>query len=141
MNKKTLVPLFAMLAVLLMVVAADAQSLNGNMMKAKVPFSFMVNQKEMPAGDYTVKLVGSGPRYLVISDERGNLTTALPNGVLASRVSKKATLVFHRYGDRYFLSQVWGQGQDLGHELPQSKREKEILAQSQRKDEVVVASK
>ena len=140
MNKKTLVSLFAMLAVLLMVVAADAQSLNANMMKAKVPFSFMVNQKEMPAGDYTVKLVGLGPRYLVISDERGNLTTALPNGVLASRVSKAAKLVFHRYGDRHYLSQVWGQGQDLGHELPQSKREKEILAQGQRTDEVVVAS-
>ena len=140
MNKKTLVSLYAMLAVLLMVVAADAQSLNANMMKAKVPFSFMVNQKEMPAGDYTVKLVGLGPRYLVISDERGNLTTALPNGVLASRVSKAAKLVFHRYGDRHYLSQVWGQGQDLGHELPQSKREKEILAQGQRTDEVVVAS-
>jgi hypothetical protein len=35
-------------------------------------------------------------------------------------------LVFHRYGNQYFLSQIWDGRSNAGIELPESKREKEL---------------
>jgi hypothetical protein len=35
-------------------------------------------------------------------------------------------MVFHRYGNIYFLSEVWAPGQDTGQELTSSRAEKEV---------------
>jgi hypothetical protein len=34
------------------------------------------------------------------------------------KTSEKTKLVFHRYGDRYFLAQIWMAGSNSGHEIP-----------------------
>jgi hypothetical protein len=34
--------------------------------------------------------------------------------------------VFHKYGNHYFLRQVWSPGQSEGYELPASKVEREL---------------
>jgi len=40
--------------------------------------------------------------------------------------ANKTKLVFNRYGDKYFLSQVWIAGETRRRELPKSSREKEV---------------
>jgi len=45
--------------------------------------------------------------------------------------------VFHRYGQRYFLSQVWMKGDNIGHQVPASSWEVEV-AKDFSMDEVVV---
>ena len=40
--------------------------------------------------------------------------------------SKPPRLVFHRYGDLYFLSQVWTGDGSLGHGFAVTQREKEL---------------
>jgi hypothetical protein len=39
-------------------------------------------------------------------------------------------LVFHRYGDRYFLSQVWGTDQSTGSQLQKTAQERELARNS-----------
>jgi hypothetical protein len=48
------------------------------------------------------------------------------NAAQTQKPTDKTKLVFNRYGDRYFLSQIWMNGATLGHQLPKSSREKEI---------------
>ena len=42
----------------------------------------------------------------------------------------KSTLVFHRYGDEYFLSEVWPAGAATGREFPKSRAERELVTES-----------
>jgi hypothetical protein len=37
-------------------------------------------------------------------------------------------LVFRRYGDRYFLYQIWVEGNNRGRELPMTPLEKELAS-------------
>jgi hypothetical protein len=38
----------------------------------------------------------------------------------------KTKLVFNQYGNQYFLSQIWVNGETRGRQLPKSSREKEV---------------
>jgi hypothetical protein len=54
-----------------------------------------------------------------------------------------AKVVFHKYGDQYFLSQIWDGQSDIGIAFPESKREKELqwAHNSYRPELVVIAMK
>jgi hypothetical protein len=41
-------------------------------------------------------------------------------------------LVFSRYGDRYFLSQVFSAGSGVGRQIPKSKLERELASSQPR---------
>ncbi len=54
--------------------------------------------------------------------------------------AKQSKLVFHRYGDRYFLAQLWVAGSDSGRELAQSPREMEVARNYTVQDVVLFAA-
>lgn len=100
--------------------------------RVRVPFGFTVKGKDLPAGTYTV------------SDERSMLTFQGDTSgaiVAYSRVSEPDTrprLVFERYGDQYFLRQVWtGTG---GREVARSLAEQD-LAQKARQGKIAKAER
>lgn len=50
----------------------------------------------------------------------------LTNPVETASPKDKPTLVFHRYGDQYFLFQIWPAGVTTGRELFKSRSERKI---------------
>lgn len=48
------------------------------------------------------------------------------NAVEKLEPANKTKLVFNRYGNQYFLSQIWVKGATLGRQLPKTSREKEV---------------
>lgn len=94
--------------------------------KAQVPFNFVANGEAMPAGKCTIQIIFSGPTALSISCGKQH-AFAFPIADHSSSGSKKTTLVFHRYGDRYVLARVKRAGR-IGYELPASKLESELRA-------------
>ena len=95
------------------------------MLKVSVPFSFIVNRATLPAGEYSVKSVDE--RVLAIS----SLTSKTTNLVISNSCEMpepvgQTKLVFHRYGDQYYLNQIWVAGMDAGHQIPVNPREKEV---------------
>jgi hypothetical protein len=52
--------------------------------------------------------------------------------------SETSRLVFRRYGDQYFLAQIWMAGETSGHELPISRREAELAKNQQPSEDVIV---
>jgi hypothetical protein len=46
--------------------------------------------------------------------------------------------LFHRYGDTYFLAQIWMQGEKQGRELRKTRRETEMAKNLQPSEDVIV---
>jgi hypothetical protein len=116
--------LFAAALALLVTTAASAQTIG---LKVSVPFSFVVNRATLPAGEYSVRSVGDRGRVLVIrglTSETANLV--ISNSCETLKPMSQTKLIFHRYGDRYFLNQIWVEGMNAGHQLPVNAREKEV---------------
>jgi hypothetical protein len=112
------------LGLLLATASASAQTVE---LKANIPFNFIVNKAELPAGAYSLKRQSTNETVMLIqSTDRQTAKMLLPHACISPQPSTQSKLVFHRYGDRYFLSQVWTAGSDQGRELPKSPRETEI---------------
>jgi hypothetical protein len=105
-----------------------AQSLTSSSVVAKVPFDFMVNNKIIPAGECTVRAVSGDVLAIQNFEAR--------KGVLASSSHWNASegdrtvMVFERYGNQYFLSEIRIEGSNRSYKLPQSRAEAELRAQN-----------
>ena len=95
-------------------------------MSAKVPFTFNVGQKQLPAGSYQVRDVGD--RATLIANRDGNFNVLGIYAYAGPSNDEATKLVFEKVGDRYFLHQIWTSAHGQGLELPESKLEKEMQA-------------
>ena len=96
--------------------------------QANVPFDFSLDQKLMPAGAYEISSPNGGVLTVRNQETREARLMIEPMHVQASQAAgtPRAKWVFHKYGDQYFLAEIWdGQG-NIGVALPESKREKEV---------------
>jgi hypothetical protein len=117
----------AMLAVALMISVPMSQA--QSRVRANVPFAFTLEQSSMPAGGYEISSIDE--KVISVRNlETGQARLLIASVHVEASQDQHAKLVFHKYGDQYFLSQIWdGSGND-GIELPTSKREKELTMAS-----------
>jgi hypothetical protein len=87
-----------------------------------------VNGNILPAGECAIETQMDGQTKLTVSSG-GHKVFVLPNATESLNASAETKLVFHRYGDRYFLSSISRQGNNRGYALPAGKAEKELRAQ------------
>jgi hypothetical protein len=127
MRKQMLKGFTMLLLVVALALVTAVASANGQSSKtmANIPFEFVVGDKALPAGAYTVDSITSQNEAMIIrnvaaKDAAFRLTTP------ASGQSKHAKLVFHRYGERYFLAEVWAGEGGGGRELMKSRQERAI---------------
>ena len=82
--------------------------------QATIPFDFTVGQRLLPAGTYVIRPLGRG--VIAVRGWKGNdLVSATTLITSTNEVSRNPdTLVFHKYGDQYFLSEIRG---DLGENV------------------------
>jgi hypothetical protein len=111
----------AAVGLLLIVVPAVAEQ----RIEVQIPFDFAAGSTNMEAGDYEVTFPLNGAVLLQRSDRKGGafVMTHATGGGITSATNK---LVFHRYGERYFLRQIWSAGYAQGRELRASKAELEL---------------
>jgi hypothetical protein len=105
-----------------------------------VPFDFAVGTQVLPAGEYSVQPALSD-RVLLRSHDGRTVTTVLAVPVKSQKASSETALVFKRYGERYFLSQIWTQGSEFGREVPASAAEQEARKQTEARLAVIAARK
>jgi hypothetical protein len=138
MKSKHFYPLLAAIAVLA-VGMANAQ-LNGTPVRADVPFGFTVGTQTFPAGQYTIRQM-SDMGALGILGTGSAVAIAQSNAVESLNAANATKLVFHRYGDRYFLYQVWVEGENRGRQLPKTPLERELASNRNPKSVAVLARK
>jgi hypothetical protein len=96
-------------------------------LKVEVPFGFMAAQATLPAGEYQVSSNEAAQGMVrLVSSKGSSVAVCFTNAIQSNRPSGTAKLIFNRYGNHYFLSQVWSEGNDRGHLLRPSKAEREI---------------
>jgi hypothetical protein len=110
--------------------AAGVQSSNAQItshgVTAMIPFDFIVGEKTLPAGRYLVSSATSDSAGLKIQNQEGkSVAFRLSNPLTETSQKRKVRMVFHRYGQQYFLTQVWS-GDGDGRELRRSKLESKI---------------
>jgi hypothetical protein len=93
---------------------------------ADIPFDFRSGSEMMPAGRYDIQTLSN--HILVVrgaTQNRSQILLAIATA--APQSSDHGKLVFHRYGNKYFLYQVWSAGEASGFELPKGYAEKEVI--------------
>lgn len=105
-------------------ICSSAHAQNGlPAVSVNVPFGFEIGPKHMSPGTYTVRRSMNG--ILEISN-RSDAAMLLAHGEQSYKPTQNSKLVFDRYGDQYFLRQVWFTPQDNMYvECTQSKAEKQ----------------
>jgi hypothetical protein len=114
------------------VVALSTSALQAQTLLAgQVPFDFVVSQSRMPAGAYQVSAI-SEQLDLLRNAETHDASFLIKAIRIQSASDHGPMLVFHRYGNQYFLSEIWDGRSDSGIKLQESKREKEVRLASDR---------
>lgn len=89
-------------------IGTKAQTTSSQTMRARVPFTFIVGEKNLPAGVYTVRILNptSDRKVLQIRSENGRTSAIVHTIDVNGALADNAKLVFRRYGDRYFFAQA-----------------------------------
>ena len=109
--------------------------------RANIPFAFTAGAMTLPAGEYRVQKLAVGSAVLLIQGTDNSAATLVMSDVTeANRPQTKSKMIFHCYANRYFLSQIWVEGNSRGIELPRSAQEKEALARSDKPEQVTIVA-
>jgi hypothetical protein len=117
--------LFTMLTVIFMMIATTAMAQAPEKITFHALFDFTVANKTLPAGNYTIRPL-SPSRLLIRSEDGHEAVIAATYAVQAKKTPTETQLIFARYGDQYFLYQMFVPGIDTGRELPRSHVEVQI---------------
>lgn len=105
--------------------AANAQS--ASKVVADVPFAFVVGDETFNAGEYTLKATNAPENGLMIQNANGKSETLRLTYPIEPKQNKRsARLVFHRYGQKYFLAEIWTGAGKVGRHLLKSRQERAI---------------
>jgi hypothetical protein len=108
--------------------------------KVNVPFAFTVGDKAMPAGEYRVADLSRAQSVQMIAQSNGRASImVMTNPIVRAANAPAPRLTFHRYGNRYFLVQIWT-GNAQGLQLVKSHGENEFAATLSMQEVAVLAS-
>ncbi|HKN36556.1 MAG TPA: hypothetical protein VJX16_25215 [Terriglobales bacterium] len=132
--------LFPLLAGLVLLAAGSVQAQNGGV-KANIPFDFTAGSMTLPAGEYSITRMSDFGGILLVAGSSSSKDLVRSQAVENIAAPTSTQLVFHRYGNRYFLYQIWVRGENRGRELPQTRLERELASNRQPAPVAVLASK
>jgi len=124
-KRLTMLSLVSMFSLCAAVASANAQL--SIPIRAKIPFDFSVGDKKLPAGEYTFSRLSGFSDNKVISVSGTDAKAHVFQSVFQDSVltpKDESTLVFHKYGDQYFLQQIWTSGEQEGAHVPESRGER-----------------
>ena len=143
--KKQILVASTMLSLVVTVMVTRVSAQSSHYFRVIVPFEFEISDKRFPAGEYIVRRVSSdSPQWLAITSVNARTRqTVLTHKIRSGTLESESKLVFRRYGDQYFLSQIWEAGDSDGHELLTSRGEarlQRLMAKNSAKPEMVAVS-
>jgi hypothetical protein len=91
-----------------------------------IPFDFQVGKSKLDAGKYEVKWLDSS-KFILKNVETESSSIVVTSGQAGTDISTKTEqIVFNRYGDKYFLRQIFAKQGTTGRELGETKYEKNV---------------
>jgi hypothetical protein len=139
--KKTIFTTLTLLSLLMTLVGAGAQARPQAALVANVPFEFTIKNQTLPAGRYEVKvaMLGGAEMLTISSDRETKGFYFVHRQSRHGDVAGDPKLVFHRYGDQYFLAQIWQSNDREAITLPVSRAELEVKTAMNNEAPAIVA--
>jgi hypothetical protein len=133
------------LAVLVLVVALMPALLHAQMaiktplFRVDVPFAFIAAGVHLPAGPYIVSHVD--PSLILIETQDGKARALVHVAIENFNSSTPAKLVFNKYGDQYFMAQVWTEQDQQMHHCTKCRAERQLEAQARPAEQTIVLAR
>lgn len=139
MKMRMILTLLALTAFVLgLSVTSAAQAAPRALLKVDIPFDFTVGGMHLPAGQYTL-LHLSGPNNIMLRNAQGHGEAVVQVSVTNSELGEgEAKLVFTRYGDKVFLSQVWTESDNQIHQCVKCREELTLEAQKAKPESMTI---
>ena len=93
------------LAVGLLAASSALPAQTTHLLNVHIPFTFVAVDKSLPAGEYTVNINPDGT-ILIRTTDNLHFLLALMQTTHSAGVQRDAKLVFYRFGEPYFLSEM-----------------------------------
>jgi hypothetical protein len=117
--------------------AAGAVSAQDLPVRANIPFNFVVSGVTLPAGEYAFHQAANS--VVIKATHQAVSVVSLTNPAEDPSARLQAPrVVFHRYGDQYFLYQTWAG--DRGSQVPVTRPERILLSHKKVPSQAVVAA-
>ena len=121
----------------LLVVGSARAQLPGTSIRVQIPFDFTVRGRTLPAGEYEVRRINDEPIGLLIRNMHDKHEDVVfeTEPKIDRLITNRDELIFTRYGDDYFLSEVVTAGEQTGEEINPSHRERELRREMMTRNE------
>lgn len=118
-----------LLAGLPLIIATSSKAQVTNSINADIPHSFTVGDATLPAGKYTLRMLGNSDLQVMTIQSRDGDTGAefLVRQSDASTTPQHTMLVFNRYGHHEFLEKIYERGNKMGVAVDEPSREESRL--------------
>ena len=131
--KKTVVKGFITAALLVMAIITAGASAQAQTLQYKltvdIPFDFSVSGQKLPAGKYLLGRAHESIGDTVVqiqSTDMHSVANRFSIPLITFKTKKRGELIFHRYGDQYFLSEIWAAGGGTGRGFLKTHAEREL---------------
>jgi hypothetical protein len=115
---------FALLVMMVVLAAGVASAQSTEPVNFRTPFAFVVGDRLMPAGEYTVQVLPVTAVLSFRSRADGNLNVFVNSiPMQKAETESRFRLVFHRYGSHYYVSEIWTPGYRTGRTMLQQPSE------------------
>ena len=118
------------LSMLVLTVTLTASAVYANLggtIRVNIPFDYSVGGKTLPAGVYAVDPTTTQGVLRIRRRDGGAAALITTREARAQRQPGQTKLVFHQYGNQYFLAQIWTAGESSGRELWKSREELDLI--------------
>ena len=119
--------LLVSIAVFATALATNASGQTGNTVRAKVKFDFQIGDRLYPAGEYRIQSNGRQPNNILRISSAGDVSKTEFFVAKELNVGKMETpkLLFKKYGETYFLTQIFLDSGQWGYSIRPSRRQRE----------------
>ncbi len=119
----------AVIAVVACIVFVTLAAVPGHaqaLLKADVPFEFCAGHGVLPAGEYSIGRLDTASQILLLASAVRKVEFMMPLTTHWRTEFETPKLVFHRYGDEYFLIEICTSADDSVRKLKVNPRERQL---------------
>jgi hypothetical protein len=130
------------LSLFFMLVAGSVSAQSNSHIRVNIPFDFAAGKTQLKAGEYIVR--SSSESILVFRriHDRTDTFVFAPTKLQRPDTNLSGKLVFHRYGNEYFLAEAWTNRNTFGSRVNKTGAEQQLAKMRMRPEliEIVVSS-
>jgi len=134
--KQKILTIAATLGILLGL-SAVAAAQTRNRIEANIRFDFIVGNKELKAGDYSVTRISQNTVSVRSADGKTSVIVLAPASLQQRRDGSHERLVFKQFGSTYLLTEVWTDRDADGRGLDTMKSEQRLAKSNGAKPQTV----